>query len=154
MSYLKKQNQLARKSISEALTEYEADDYSSAKEVLVALLKSREETVASAHSYEANQTPAPNPIAWVSWVELAIDRLNKHLGQDVIAVTPVPLCLNTALELIPEANPRSAGRPPIGDKPKVKTMVSIDPDLKAKAKSAGINLSQFLDEALRERLPS
>ena len=93
MNCLQKQNQLARgarAAISFALAEYEADEHSSAKKILVAL------------SCEANQTPAPNPIAWVSWVELAIDRLDQHLGKDVIAFSPVTLCLNTAFSLIPE----------------------------------------------------
>ncbi len=53
-------------------------------------------------------------------------------------------------------NPRNAGRKPIGDNPREKTLLTLDSDLKAQAKAAatdkGISLSQLVNDLLSEHL--
>ena len=59
-------------------------------------------------------------------------------------------------ENAPMRNPRNAGRKPIGDSPRVQTLITLDSDLKAQAKAAatdkGISLSQLVNDLLAEFL--
>ncbi len=59
-------------------------------------------------------------------------------------------------ENAPMRNPRNAGRKSIGDNPREKTLLTLDPDLKAQAKAAatdkGISLSQLVNDLLSEHL--
>ena len=59
-------------------------------------------------------------------------------------------------ENAPMRNPRNAGRKPIGDSPRVQTLITLDSDLKAQAKAAatdkGISLSQLVNDLLSEHL--
>jgi hypothetical protein len=79
----------------QSIDSYKKGDLATALELLKPLTKSAE--ARSAKAYYNSGAVAPNRLAPYQWISLAVDRLEKELGADVIAVMPVLMSLNNAL---------------------------------------------------------
>jgi len=93
----------ATETITEALGQYHLGDRPGCLQTLQNLKEKYAESFGKADRYNETGAIQPEVIAWCSWVQLAIDRLHKDLGADIVAPTGVPACLNTALQFSDKA---------------------------------------------------
>lgn len=85
-----------RETIESAIALYKQNDLAGCESLLSLLLS--KQAAKSAEAYARRGAVPPIPLVPYSYVSLAVDRLKKEQGADIVAVSPVLLSLNTALQ--------------------------------------------------------
>jgi serine/threonine protein phosphatase PrpC len=88
-----------REQIEKALKAYGTGDLKQAKSILCTLTNRPDVTDDNAEEM-IKASMASNDEAARAWIDLAINKIEREQGLDNNAVIPVPLALNTALDLI------------------------------------------------------
>jgi ABC-type hemin transport system ATPase subunit len=84
-----------RTQITQAIALYRAGRTQQCLDLIRLLTQSAQAKSSSAYFWRG--VLPPDPLAVYQWLDLAVDRLRKELGEDLIAVVPVLMSLNTAL---------------------------------------------------------